>query len=87
MFPVRAKVSFEFDDLTHCDVHCDNTFPLTISLVPMLLGGGEKEPGTHCLCMCLITTTFHRFIYLCVRPRMTVSRYVTGVLCTLPILL
>ena len=40
---------------------------LLASLVPRLLGGGgKKEPGTHCLRMRLITTTFHRFcISLC----------------------
>ena len=31
-----------------------------------LRGGGKKEPGTHCLHMCLITATLHRFcISLC----------------------
>ena len=29
------------------------------SLVPRRRGGGERPPGIHCLCMCLIATEFH----------------------------
>ena len=39
-------------------VHLIQIYPDS-SLVPRLIGGEGREPGIHCLCMCLIATKFH----------------------------